>query len=451
MAPVSTDSMRENLLDYFPSLGSSAYLSSVCKLGRFLSLGPETPEFKRGMEALEQGIGNAITDNIHQSWDIKEGAQDVLRSHLRTLEMTDGFSTPERSPVFMGFVTHGPFLAAIKDGMHWEDLGAGSQHGRYTHRLQWYVAARAGVFDGDASPVQAFQELGRHFDKNPVKQNASGAAVASSNTSFQPVGPYAETTNGLSAWDIVCDRFPGKPGAELGDESDFRAPERMHAWLRKQRTYPKVAAILSGLSAHHPDQTSTVADSMKMADIYALRVYNRTAASMGPGFKDAFDSYFDAVLRGRKTGILTFRDGNKTANSLFKPPSPSRCYITTATCESQLLSDDCQELQLLRRFRDLIMLSSAEGRAEVEDYYRWAPEIVKRLDSQPNAGALYAHLYQRYIQPAAHALWRADLVSAHLLYRLLVVSACALSADNQIRQADEPRPVSNRQVCRWPP
>ena len=52
------------------------------------------------------------------------------------------------------------------------------------------------------------------------------------------------------------------------------------------------------------------------------------------------------------------------------------CFITTAACELRGLPDDCHELRVLRRFRDDVLVTSREGRALVEEYYRVAPRLV---------------------------------------------------------------------------
>ncbi len=77
----------------------------------------------------------------------------------------------------------------------------------------------------------------------------------------------------------------------------------------------------------------------------------------------------------------------------------SPCFITTAVCESLGRPDDCYELTLLRRYRNTYMMSSEQGAAAVEEYYRIAPEIVKEIDSRPDSGNIYQSIWTQYLRP----------------------------------------------------
>ena len=51
------------------------------------------------------------------------------------------------------------------------------------------------------------------------------------------------------------------------------------------------------------------------------------------------------------------------------------CFLTTACCEYKELPDDCEELTVLRRFRD-----ECVPKKMVEEYYEIGPEIVKNIN-----------------------------------------------------------------------
>ena len=57
----------------------------------------------------------------------------------------------------------------------------------------------------------------------------------------------------------------------------------------------------------------------------------------------------------------------------------SGCFITTAVCDYKGLTDDCNELRILRQFRDEYLLSNVVGVQMVEHYYQVAPAIADRL------------------------------------------------------------------------
>lgn len=75
----------------------------------------------------------------------------------------------------------------------------------------------------------------------------------------------------------------------------------------------------------------------------------------------------------------------------------SGCFLTTATIKSKGLSDDCYQLEILRKFRDEYMLKTDRGRLLVNEYYAIAPSIVHHLNKQKNSQAIYSFLYNTLI------------------------------------------------------
>lgn len=84
------------------------------------------------------------------------------------------------------------------------------------------------------------------------------------------------------------------------------------------------------------------------------------------------------------------------------------CYITSAVCRTQGKGDDCYELTAFRRFRDQVMLTSEEGRALVEEYYRLAPAIVTTVRLCQDPGVVYDQVYREYLLPCLHLLESGD-------------------------------------------
>lgn len=97
----------------------------------------------------------------------------------------------------------------------------------------------------------------------------------------------------------------------------------------------------------------------------------------------------------------------------------SLCFITTAMAECLGLPDDCEELTILRWFRDNIMLTTKEGQRDVEEYYRIAPGIVAALDGDEER---YADLRELYISPAVAAVKLGEYDKAYDIYRAMVES-----------------------------
>ena len=77
----------------------------------------------------------------------------------------------------------------------------------------------------------------------------------------------------------------------------------------------------------------------------------------------------------------------------------SRCFITTATCLSAGKADNCEELTIMRLFRDEWLLNQPDGAYLIEDYYRTDPTKVEKINQQPDRTLIYATIYQKYILP----------------------------------------------------
>ena len=77
----------------------------------------------------------------------------------------------------------------------------------------------------------------------------------------------------------------------------------------------------------------------------------------------------------------------------------TRCFITTAVCLTMGKPDTCEELTLMRFFRDEWLRNQPDGPALIEDYYRTAPKIVERINQQPDRSAIYSGIYHAYILP----------------------------------------------------
>ena len=74
--------------------------------------------------------------------------------------------------------------------------------------------------------------------------------------------------------------------------------------------------------------------------------------------------------------------------------SSSGCFLTSALVEFLGKEDDCEELTLLRAFRDDYMKSFDKGRALVKEYYEVAPKIVTTINASERREAYYSDIYE---------------------------------------------------------
>lgn len=75
------------------------------------------------------------------------------------------------------------------------------------------------------------------------------------------------------------------------------------------------------------------------------------------------------------------------------------CYVTTAVCMNLEKGTDCEELRLIKEFRDGYLSSTKEGQAMIEEYYDIAPTLVKRIERDKDAHEKYADLWNTYLSP----------------------------------------------------
>lgn len=103
---------------------------------------------------------------------------------------------------------------------------------------------------------------------------------------------------------------------------------------------------------------------------------------------------------------------------------PEGCFITTACCGTLGLGEDCFELSTLRNYRDTVLARQPDGAGRIAVYYELAPLILARMPEAAKSRQL-AHIYARYILPAALA---ARFGLNALAYRLYMRMLTALAA-----------------------
>lgn len=98
----------------------------------------------------------------------------------------------------------------------------------------------------------------------------------------------------------------------------------------------------------------------------------------------------------------SFKDSNIQASSYQSISDGFKrklCYVTTAVCQNLNMGDDCEELRLIKDFRDHYLALTEDGRSLIDEYYDIAPTIVKRISREDDPETKYIWLYQNYIKP----------------------------------------------------
>lgn len=141
----------------------------------------------------------------------------------------------------------------------------------------------------------------------------------------------------------------------------------------------------------------------------------RAAETASSGF---FTRVADAVvaINNQSTNVLQGINTQAVQAASGSGGGGGWCFITTAVCEFQGLNDDCDTLQILRKFRDEFMLTNENGKTLVEQYYREAPAIVNAIDRKENVDAIYQLMLDVYINPCVTLITSGHYDAAFILY-----------------------------------
>lgn len=113
---------------------------------------------------------------------------------------------------------------------------------------------------------------------------------------------------------------------------------------------------------------------------------------------------------------------SKRSNSGSHSGSGSEgCYLTSACVTARGLSDQCEELQTLRSFRDGYLSEQPGGPAEIEQYYATAPKIVEAINHLPDAMEIWNRIYEELVKPCVRMIHENRNVQAHQLYKSYAV------------------------------
>ncbi len=113
-------------------------------------------------------------------------------------------------------------------------------------------------------------------------------------------------------------------------------------------------------------------------------------------------------------GVATkYADATKTQTVV---QSSGGCFITTAICEGLGLPDDCEELQVLRAWRDSYLVNTEDGKESVQLYYDVAPILLEQLRLKRVGKGTLDYIRVQYIVPAVAAIKSGEDEFAVTLY-----------------------------------
>lgn len=118
-----------------------------------------------------------------------------------------------------------------------------------------------------------------------------------------------------------------------------------------------------------------------------------------------------------ENGVASYADEDNNTSS-----SSDGCFITTAVCGSLNKPDDCEELTILRSYRDNWLRKQPGGEEIVQEYYRIAPTIVSNIDKEDNHSSVYLDLLHNSIQPCIEDIKKGDYEKCKERYMDMVLN-----------------------------
>ena len=100
-----------------------------------------------------------------------------------------------------------------------------------------------------------------------------------------------------------------------------------------------------------------------------------------------------------------------------KDSSSGGCFLTSACTEARGLPDDCEELTVLRAFRDGYMKRLPHGQADICEYYQIAPVIVEKIHTLPNSKEILNQIYTDLVLPCVALIQAEKNDAAYRKYR----------------------------------
>ncbi|MDY4573984.1 MAG: CFI-box-CTERM domain-containing protein, partial [Intestinibacter sp.] len=107
--------------------------------------------------------------------------------------------------------------------------------------------------------------------------------------------------------------------------------------------------------------------------------------------------------------------------------SGSSCFITTAVCEYYGKDDNCEELTILREYRDYWLINQADGEELIREYYNCAPSIVSLLKKSDSYAKYCEELMGKYIKPCVELIKCNKYLECKNLYIDMVMYAKSIT------------------------
>ena len=98
----------------------------------------------------------------------------------------------------------------------------------------------------------------------------------------------------------------------------------------------------------------------------------------------------------------------------------SGCFVTSSVCYAIGMPGDCEELRIIRDFRDTWLRKQKYGESDIEEYYFYAPRICSLINSTETAKEIYQNIYDSYILSCVNLIKDKNYNDCYELYKRMV-------------------------------
>lgn len=105
------------------------------------------------------------------------------------------------------------------------------------------------------------------------------------------------------------------------------------------------------------------------------------------------------------------------------------CFIVTACLKARKLPDDCEQLRILRKFRDEFVSKTVNGKQDIEKYYRVAPLIVDAIETRKDRLNIYNGIYTDIVEPCIDMIRKRQYQKAYQLYKNNTINLAKMYLD----------------------
>jgi hypothetical protein len=130
------------------------------------------------------------------------------------------------------------------------------------------------------------------------------------------------------------------------------------------------------------------------ADLKGIQLeYNSSNKLPGDSEIQAFQTMLGPVVDNAHPPAAFRGNAMKLYKTKITPSKKGGCFLTTACTQTKGLQDDCEELTLLRQFRDNYLLKQPNGTALFDLYYKYSPKIIDKIEASNEKEIIYEYIF----------------------------------------------------------